>query len=146
MKHKHTLIKAIRTDDHVYLVTIGTDLGNFTGMVKCREEDWDHESQYFGFELAEHKAEIAWARAKKKECEARMGALTRFWAEMSKTRTFDQDAFWVKKIAKRIDELSWERHDWGHRIDKMKDAYHVKLVAFDLLSTKRDRCKEYNND
>ena len=53
---KHTLIKNTKPNEHAYSVTIGTDMGQFTGEVECRKEDWDHESRYFGFELSEIKA------------------------------------------------------------------------------------------
>ena len=143
---KHTLIENIKLDPHTYLVTIGTEIGQFTGAVECREEDWDHESQYFGFELAEIKAEIEYARAKKKQFNAELKALTQFWRDMSATRTYNKDAFWVKKIRENIDQLSDEVTHWERRIAYLKDAYHIKITTFDSLKATRNRCKEHNHD
>lgn len=143
---KHTLIENTKLDPHTYLVTIGTDIGQFTGVVECREEDWDHESQYFGFELAEMKATIQYARAKKKEYNAQLKALTQFWREMSATRTYDENAFWVQKMRKRINDIEGMQMFWSSEVDNLKTDYYVKIGTFDALNKKRNRCKEYNND
>ena len=127
---KHTLIKNTVYND-TYSVTIGTDMGQFTGTVFCRPEDKPHQSDYFGWELAEIKAEIEYARAKRKYYDAQMGALVQFWGEMSKTRTFDTDAFWVKKIAQRVDDLDNKRMFWADRVRDLQENYHQNIVAFD---------------
>ena len=143
---RHTLIENIKLDPHTYLVTIGTDMGQFTGAVECREEDWDHESQYFGFELAQLKAEIEYARAKKKDYNAQLKALNQFWRDMAGTRTYDIDAFWVKKMRARVDDINDQYRYWANRVKDLKTAYHVKIATFDALNKKRNRCEEYNND
>lgn len=143
---KHTLIENIKLDPHTYLVTIGTDIGQFTGAVECREEDWGYESKYFGFELAEIKAEIKYARAKKRYYSAELRALTEFWRDMTTTRNYDQDAFWVKKIRARVDDTESKRRFWADRVKYLKECYHLKITTFDSLKSTRDRCKEYNND
>lgn len=134
---KHTLIENIKLDPHTYLVTIGTDMGQFTGAVECREEDWGHESQYFGFELAEHKAEIEYARAKKRFYDAQVKALGGFWADMMNTRTYDVDAYWVKKIRARVDEVEYKRKYWRDRVNDLREAYHIKIVNFDIANKRR---------
>ena len=143
---KHTLIENIKLDPHTYLVTIGTDMGQFTGAVECREEDWDHESRYFGFELAEIKAEIEYARAKRKYYDAELSALTEFWRDMTTTRSYDVDAFWVKKMRARVDDINAKKQFWTDKVQYLKDSYHIKITTFDSLKSTRDRCKEYNND
>lgn len=143
---KHTLIENIKLDPHTYLVTIGTDMGQFTGAVECREEDWDRESKYLGFELAEMKAEIEYARAKKKYYVAQLAALNQFWGDMAHTRTYDVDAFWVKKIDLMINDLYSKRDFWNDRIKYLKETYHLTITTFDSLRSNRNRCKEYNND
>lgn len=143
---KHTLIENIKLDPHTYLVTIGTDIGQFTGAVECREEDWDYESKYFGFELAEIKAETEYARAKKRYYDAELRALTEFWRDMMTTRNYDQNAFWVKKIRAKVDDMQSKRRFWADRVKYLKECYHLKVTTFDSLKSTRDRCKEYNND
>ena len=127
---RHTLIKNDYCDGK-YTVTIGTDMGQFTGETFCRFEDRPHQSDYFGWELAEIKAEIEYARAKRKYYDAQMGALVQFWGEMSKTRTFDTDAFWVKKIAQRVDDLDNKRMFWSDRVRDLQENYRKNIVAFD---------------
>ena len=142
----HTLIDNSMPMEHVYGVTIGTDMGEFTGVVECRAEDYEHESRYFGYELAEIKAEIDYARAKKKHYSSQLKALTSFWRDMSATRTYDQDAFWVKKMREKVDDISIQRDFWNNRIAYLKECYHLKITTFDSLNKTRKRCEEYNND
>lgn len=147
MSKKHTLISYERDRDaHTYQATIGTDMGQFTAEVYCRKEDWDHESRYFGYELAEIKAEIQYARAKRNYYDAQLKALTQFWRDMSTTRTYNQDAFWVKKMRIKVDDINHKRNYWADRINYLKECYHLKITTFDSLNAKRNRCKEHNND
>lgn len=146
--NKHTLIHAGTAVDnpHKYNVVIGTDIGQFSGTVECREEDLDRESKFFGYELAEIKALIKYAKAKARHYNALWAELVNFWGEMSKTRTYDEDAFWVKKIAQRINEYEEKAREWKHLANDMKESYHVKIQSFDALNKKRNRCEEYNHD
>lgn len=146
--NKHTLIHAGTAVDnpHQYNVVIGTDIGQFSGTVECRKEDFDHESRYFGYELAEIKALIKYARAKAKHYDALWQELVNFWKEMSQTRTYDEDAFWVKKIAQRVDEYDDKAREWKELARHMKETYHVKIQIFDAQNSKHRRCEEYNHD
>ena len=132
---RHTLIHAgiAKDNEHLYNVTIGTDMGQFSGSVECRPEDYNHESRFFGFELAELKAEIEYTRAKKKFYDAQIAALTRFWEEMKGTRTYDLDAFWVKKMRERLKDLEADRNFWANRAWYLRDRYRTKIIAFDTM-------------
>ena len=146
--NKHTLIHAGTAVDnpHQYNVIIGTDIGQFSGTVECKAEDWGRESKFFGFELAEIKANIKYARAKKKHFEAQLCALKEFWGNMSKTRTYDDTAFWVKKIEQQIEELEGTVKWWKGRIQFLQESYHLKIITFDSFNSSRKRCEEYNYD
>ena len=135
---KHTLIHSGTAVDnpHQYNVVIGTDMGQFSGTVVCRPEDYDHESKFLGYELAEIKAEIAYARAQRDHWNARLKALTQFWREMADTRSYNVDAYWVKKMRKDIDDAYYKRNMWKGRIDGLKEAYHERIVDRDA-SNKR---------
>lgn len=141
MMNRHTLIQTnYDAENHMYQVLIGTDIGSFWGSSICREEDYQFESEYFGYELAEIQAEIAYARAKRNHWDARLKALTDFWKKMSDTRTYSVDAFWVKKIRKEVDDAYNKRNMWKSRIDGLKEAYHARIVDRDA-SNKRLRAK-----
>lgn len=147
MRTQYTLISAIRDkNNHTYTVTIGTDIGQFTGEVFCRPEDWERESRYFGLELAELKANILYARAKKNHYAAQIKALNEFYNNMRTTRTYNANAFWVKKLQEQIDDLVLTLKWWKNRIQYLKEAYHIKITTFDSLRNIRKRCEEYNND
>ena len=121
-------------------------MGQFSGTVEIRPEDEPCRSNYFGWELAEIKANIQYARAKKKYYNAQLRALKEFWNNMSKTRTYDDTAFWVKKIEQQIKDLELTVKWWKDRIAYLKETYHLKITTFDSLNAKRKRCEEHNND
>lgn len=142
-----TLIKnGISADGRLYNVIIGTDMGQFSATVEIRPEDEICRSNYFGWELAEIKANIKYARAKKKHYDAQLRVLQEFWENMAQTRTYDDTAFWVKKIHEQIKDLEMVAKWWKNRIDYLKETYHLKITTFDALNGKRKRCEEYNND
>lgn len=142
---KHTLI-ANEYDEarHACRIILGTDIGTFTGEVVCRPEDQEYESKYFGWELAEMKAMILHAKAKARYYDALWAELVSFWKDMSTTRTFDENAFWVKKIAQRVDMYDDKAREWKEVARSLKEAYHVKVMTFDAMKSTRNRCKEYN--
>lgn len=140
---KHTLIETLHdADQHAYVVTIGTDMGQFTGAVQCREEDYGNESRYFGFELAEIKAEIEYARAQRNHWDARAKALSEFWKDMSQTRTYDIDAFWVKKMRVTLDNAMHKKTYWADQVEALQVAYYEKIKGFDLANSKRKSFRE----
>ena len=136
----YTLIEhTYNAETHTYYVTIGTDIGQFSGTVVCRPEDYRFEATYFGYEMAERKALIKYARAKRDYCKAQIEALARFWHEMSATRTYDPTAFWVKKIKLRLDELVEDRDMWIHKIAAMKQSYRYAIEKTDKVNAIRRR-------
>ena len=138
---KHTLIHSgVAVDNsHQYNVVIGTDMGQFSGTVICRPEDYVHESKFLGYELAEIKAEIEYARAKRKYYDAQLKALTEFWRGMAQTRTYDIDAFWVKKMRNKVDDIEVTREFWTNRVKTLKEVYHTKILDFDAAVAARKR-------
>ena len=138
---KHTLIRSgVAVDNpHQYNIVIGTDMGQFSGTVICRPEDYVHESRFLGYELAEIKAEIEYARAKRKYYDAQLKALTEFWRDMAQTRTYDIDAFWVKKMRNKVDDIEVIREFWTNRVKTLKEVYHTKILDFDAAVAARKR-------
>ena len=140
MVKRHTLIENIKPEPHTYLVTIGTDLGQFTGTTVCREEDWLHENEIFGFTLAEIKAEIEYAKAKKRVFNAQLKALTEFWRDLSDTRSYNMHDFWVKQMRIKINDIAWQRDYWTTRIKNLKIKYHDCITTRDIALAKiKDR-------
>lgn len=138
---KHTLIENYNTD-HIYVVTIGTDMGEFTGRVVCQPADYEHELKFFGYELAEMKAEIQYARAKRKFYNAQLSALTEFWRNMSNTRSYDLDAFWVKKMRETVDNIKHKFEFWTDRVQSLKAIYYERIKDFDATKKKIKICKK----
>ena len=140
---KHTLLKTYGDEEfHSYGVEIGTDLGIFYGYVECREEDYKHESKYLGYELAEIKAEIEYARAKRDYWNAQAMGLNNFWKNMAGTRNYDANAYWVKQIRSEVDRAMNKRTYWVDQINALKNTYYAKIVAHDTMSKKLDAAKE----
>lgn len=137
---RHTLISCISDkENHRYTVTIGTDMGAFTGSVKCQPADYKYESEYFGLELAELKAEIEYARAKRKNYEAQLKALTGFWKDMAQTRTYTGYEFWVKKMREKTGNVEAQMRYWRERVAYLKDAYWHHIIAADYSHKIREK-------
>lgn len=145
---KHTLIENIKPNPYTYLVTIGTDLGEFTGATECREEDWPHQSDMFGWTLAEIKAEIEYAKAKKAFYSAQLKALTEFWRNMAATRTYNANDFWVKKMRIKVDEIDRQYNFWTEHVKYLKLSYHNAIQTRDLgiQTLKKFTKEESKND
>lgn len=124
--------------EHYSTVRIGTDIGEFEATVYCRPEDWNHESNIIGCQLAEIKARMKHAREKRKLYDAQLKALTQFWREMSTTRTYDVDAFWVKKMRVRVDDIDHKRSYWAWRVKDLKESYYELIKATDAANKQRD--------
>ena len=139
---KHTLLHVgiAAHNPHQYNVVIGTDMGQFSGTVVCRKEDYKYESTYFGFELAEIKAEIQWARAKRNHWNARLKALTDYANAMCSTNSYGTNGYqWAGILLKHIEEAESECENWRNRIDAMKRLYHHKIEVFDATAQARAR-------
>lgn len=134
---KHTLIESLHdAEQHAYLVTIGTDMGQFSGAVACREEDYNRELKYFGFELAEIKAEIEYARAIRKHWSARHKALQGYWFDMSQTRSYDEEAYWVKKLCTAIQVARDNVNQASEQIKHLRVLYYNKIKELDKVNNK----------
>ena len=141
---KHTLIDfTYDAITHTYLVRLGTDMGEFTGSAQCKPEDYDVEASYFGYELAEVKANIKYCKAQYHHWDARARALTEFWLAMSTTRTYSEKDFWVKKMRQEVDDAFNKRTYWNDRYNDLKEAYHYRVVEADKLNKQR-RAKHYD--
>ena len=97
-----------------------------------------------GYELAEIKAEIGYARAQRDHWSARLKALTQFWRKMADTRNYDADAYWVKKMRKDVDEADRRVTYWAETIGYLKEAYHTKIQVFDASIKSRKIWEQKN--
>lgn len=138
---KHTLIKNT-VCDHVYTVTIGTELGQFTASVFCRPEDRLHEIRYIGWELAEIKAEIKYSLAKKRKYENQFEIMNRYLRDMSNTRNYNESAYYVKQLHMRIEEIVEKINAEKMLINKLRNIYHEKILLFEEA---KKRIKVKNN-
>jgi hypothetical protein len=135
----HTLIENKYDEQkHRYEVTIGTNMGYFTGAVTCREEDYAHENTNVGYDLAEMKATMKYAQAKRKVYTERAKALKHFLSNMSSTRTFDTTAYWVKQCRKEIDRLWREASEWRQFEERLKQGYRLKIESRDQYFKRRE--------
>lgn len=80
-------------------VIIGTDLGQFTGVAKLHpDDDTEHLSLYFGFEVAEMKAAEKYCKAKAKYFKHEVKVLNEYLARMATSRNFKETDFYVKQL------------------------------------------------
>ena len=94
------------------VVTIGTEIGQFTGKSRLMDEDLDHPSRFFGCEIAELKAAEKYYKAKARMARSKARTLTEFLRDMSQTRSYSDSAYWVKRIKREIARYQSERSKW----------------------------------
>lgn len=137
------------TETMASIVTIGTDLGIFEGIVTIREEDVPYASRYFGCELAELKAYINYAKAKMKYYRAQKKALVDFFKTMKDTRTWDAEAYYVYQLDRHIQEVNDNYHRWKRIVNQCNDSYHKLVIDRDkanLLLKKFSKVEEKQNN
>lgn len=138
-KRNYTLVKYYMPRSHVYSVTIGTELGQFTGETECREVDWDDESKYTGYTLAEIKAIKKYYQAKRKSLKEQRKALVGFWKNMSTTRSYTPDAYWVKQIRKQVEKLNAQIDYWDCNIAQQQAIYIKRIQLLDEMAERRNK-------
>ena len=131
MKQQNLVNHCYNENTHTYSVTIGTPLGQFTGEATCRPEDQKHEVSYFGYDLADIKAHIKYARAQKQNYKTQIKGLQDFLNNMRSTRTYDECAFWVKQLRGYVLQLLRGVKQCDEDIATLKEIYHLRVVTFD---------------
>ena len=86
------------------IVTIATDIGQFTGSSQLAEEDKDIASRYAGCEFAEMRAHIKYWKAKKFIYEQRMKALIDLEKNLKGRSDYDPYCTECRKIRRAIYE------------------------------------------
>lgn len=128
----HTLILSdYDADKHQYKVKIGTDIGQFTGETVCQEVDYPHENSNVGYDLAEMKATIQYAKAKRKDYTSRAKGLQDFLNNMKNTRTFSENDYWVKQCLKEIRRLQNQAYEYRLYEERLKNGYRMKIIHRD---------------
>lgn len=132
------------TETMASIVTIGTDLGIFEGIVTIREEDVPYASRYFGCELAELRAYINYAKAKVKYYSAQRTALVNFYKTMKDTREFNTNAYYVKQLDRHIQEVTEQKNSWNRIVHECQKAYHKLVLRRDEMNTKLLKYRKEN--
>ena len=119
------------TETMASIVTIGTDLGIFEGIVTIREEDVPYASRYFGCELAELRAYINYAKAKVKHYSVQRIALVNFYKTMKDTREFSSGAYYIKQLDRHIQEITEHKNSWNRIVHQCQKEYHKLILRRD---------------
>lgn len=123
-------------NNHISTVVINTDLGEFTGIVLCQPCDYKHESRYFGCQLAELKAVMQYASAKRAAAANQLKGLDKYYKMMANTRNFCADDYWVRKLKDALCAAANDVQYWKDYRKSLKQTYASLIVSRDKHNTK----------
>ena len=107
-------------DTGVSIVKINTDVGVFTGSAKCHPDE-KIKSKYYGCQLAEGRALLAYQRELVKIGKAQRDALFNLNTTVCQLRDYQKDNIYTSKIRRAM----YEKQEW---IDKREEEiYRLKL-------------------
>lgn len=132
MKNYKILSSHCDFESGISTVTIGTDLGAFTGVSPCQDADRENFSQFFGCEIAELKAWRKYAKARKAVENTKLKALKEYAYRMEHTRNFDPSAYWYKQLIAEIAETSSRREQWSLTMERISQGIQRTIIARDL--------------
>lgn len=132
MKNYKLLYASFDLETGISTVTIGTDLGEFTGETTCKDSDRENMSQIFGCEVAELKAWRKYAKARAAVEGYKLKALKDFCAKMEKTRTFDSNAYWYKQLLVEMRDTKEKRNHWRMTVERISQGIQRTIVAREL--------------
>ena len=136
MKGMKLLSAKADKDSGVSIVRIGTDMGEFEGIAECCLEDYPNFSNYFGCSIAEIRAMQKYAKAKVKDIRAQLKSLRDFYKTMEGTRTWDPNAFYVKKLLEHSERLNKELIEWKNKVELAEKGIKVRTKEHDIIVSK----------
>ena len=128
-------------DTGVSTAILYTDMGQCEGIAKLHPEDREHDSNYFGCAIAELRAEIVYCQRRAQHAREEAHTLRKFYNLMKNTRTFTENAYYVKHLNKEIERKYEEANLWKDRAAAIKTMIRLRIVARDKMNTNKGENK-----
>lgn len=117
----------------VSIVTLTTDLGEFTGVSRLHEDDRENASSFFGCEIAEMRALIAYSKRQKMITSQQYKAIKDMYKNLEQMKAFNKESVEARKIRRKLYELSEEWHQWKDNIKSLEANIAAKCVARETM-------------
>lgn len=101
------------------VVTIATDIGEFTDYAYLHPEDKDIESNYAGCRYAEMRASIQYMKQKRRIAEYKLQELNKIYKDLSQRKNYNKDNIGMKVLEKEIYILEDEREFFKHNTETL---------------------------
>lgn len=120
----------------VSIVTLSTDLGEFTGVSRLHEDDREIASSFFGCEIAEIRALIAYSKRQKMIVAQQYKAFKDMYKNLEQMKAFNKESVEARKIRRKMYELSEEWNQWKDNIESLECNIKAKCAARDAMMKK----------
>lgn len=117
----------------VSIVTLTTDLGEFTGVSRLHEDDRENASSFFGCEIAEMRALIAYSKRQKMITSQQYKAIKDMYKNLEQMKAFNKESVEARKIRRKLYELSEEWHQWKDNVKSLEANITAKCVAREAM-------------
>lgn len=126
----------------VSIVTILSELGEFTGVARLHEDDKENASHFFGCEIAEIRAYIQYSKKRQFIALHQYKAFKDMYKNLSQMKGFNKDSIEARKIRRKIHELSEEWNTWKDNVKSLEKNIQVKSIHRDkMLESIRNKGK-----
>ena len=112
----------------VSIVTILTELGEFTGVARLHEDDKENASSFFGCEIAEIRAYIQYSKKQQFIALHKYKAFKDMYKNLSQMKEFNKDSVEARKIRRKMHELSEEWNTWKKNAKSLEEGIYVKCL------------------
>jgi pantothenate synthetase len=117
----------------VSIVTIITELGEFTGVSRLHEDDKENASSFFGCEIAEMRALIAYSKRNQLITSHQYKAIKDMYKNLEQMKDFNKESVEARKIRRKLYELSEEWRQWKDNVKSLEANIAAKCVARDAM-------------
>ena len=117
----------------VSIVTLATDLGEFTSVSRLHEDDRENASSFFGCEIAEMRALIAYSKRQKMITSQQYKAIKDMYKNLEQMKAFNKDSVEARKIRRKLYELHEEWAQWKKNINSLEANIYAKCVARETM-------------
>ena len=114
----------------VSTVTINTDVGVFTGTSKCHPDE-KYKSKFFGCQIAEGRALLAYQRELVKIGHAQLTALFNLNTTVCQMTDYQKDNMYTSKIRRAMYEKQAWIEERKKKIEETKNAIKIMIAARD---------------
>lgn len=120
----------------VSIVVLSTDLGEFTGVSRLHEDDRQNASEFFGCEIAELRALIAYTKRQKQITAYQYKAVKDMYINLSQMKEFNKESVEARKIRRKLHELHEEWMQWKKNINSLEYDIKARCAAREAMMKK----------